>query len=456
MDLLATSGDITMTWTSPIIPKLYSNDSDINPFDKPINAEEESWIGSLINIGAMIGPFPFGYIAGRFGRKIGLLCIAIPHIISYLTLAFSKSVYLYYFARTIGGIAVGGGYTLLPMYVAEVTEDSNRGMFSVTLNIFWTFGNLLSYVIGPYTSITWFNVILACVPTSFFILFLLLAPETPYYLLTKNQNIEAEKSLLKLRSNNKKLVDDEIKRMKLMIENENQDVSFFELFKSKTYFKGLFISFILIVAQQLSGVNAVMFYTQEIFSEAGADNIAPEIASIIIGLICFSCSFVVPFVADRAGRRIFLMISCFGSAIAHLVFGIFFYLKTSTDVDISPVSWLPLASLIFYFIMFTMGLGPLPWTVSSELFPTNIKPFAAALVSFSCWTTSFFVTKFFGDLNNWLGVAGTFWIFGGACFLTFIFILVYVPETKEKSFAEIQEILDKNKVNSLKKCIRCA
>ncbi|KAH0813528.1 hypothetical protein GEV33_009263 [Tenebrio molitor] len=125
-DLLATSGDITMTWTSPIFSKLYSNDSEVNPFGKPITTDEDSWIGSLINIGAMIGPFPYGFIGEKYGRKIGLLAISIPHIISYLTLAFSRTVYLYYFARLLGGIAVGGGYTLLPMYVAEVAEDSNR------------------------------------------------------------------------------------------------------------------------------------------------------------------------------------------------------------------------------------------------------------------------------------------------------------------------------------------
>ncbi|KAJ3626804.1 hypothetical protein MTP99_017272 [Tenebrio molitor] len=126
VDLLATSDDITMTWTSPIFPKLYSNDSEVNPFDKPITTDEESWIGSLINIGAMIGPFPYGFIGEKYGRKIGLLAISIPHIIAYLTLAFSRTVYLYYFARLLGGIAIGGGYTLLPMYLAEVAEDSNR------------------------------------------------------------------------------------------------------------------------------------------------------------------------------------------------------------------------------------------------------------------------------------------------------------------------------------------
>ncbi|KAH0810264.1 hypothetical protein GEV33_012527 [Tenebrio molitor] len=125
-----------MTWTSPIFPKLYSNDSEVNPFDKPITTDEDSWIGSLINIGAMIGPFPYGFIGEKYGRKIGLLAISIPHIISYLTLAFSRTVYLYYFARLLGGIAVGGGYTLLPMYVAETSgRDALETAREYNLNV---------------------------------------------------------------------------------------------------------------------------------------------------------------------------------------------------------------------------------------------------------------------------------------------------------------------------------
>ncbi|CAH1375889.1 unnamed protein product, partial [Tenebrio molitor] len=444
VDLLATSGDITMTWTSPIFPKLYSNDSEVNPFDKPITTDEDSWIGSLINIGAMIGPFPYGFIGEKYGRKIGLLAISIPHIISYLTLAFSRTVYLYYFARLLGGIAVGGGYTLLPMYVAEVAEDSNRGMLSATLSIFWTFGNLIPYVIGPYTPIVWFNVILACIPTAFFILFFLIVPESPYYLIEKNRIPQAEQTLMKLRSHNKKVVETDIERIKLELKKNEQKENFFDLFKSKVYIKGLVISLVLIIAQQLSGVNAVLFYTQEIFEAAGANGMSPEISSIIIGLVIFLSSFGTLFLSDRLGRRLLILISLLGVFFTHLAFGIFFYLQSSTEVDVTPISWLPLLSLIVYFVLFVIGIGPLPWTVSSELFPTSVRPYAATLVSCACWTTSFIVTKFFNDLNESIGQGETFWLFGGFCFVAWIFSIFFLPETKGKSFQQIQEIL-KNK-----------
>ncbi|KAJ8977234.1 hypothetical protein NQ317_003809 [Molorchus minor] len=122
VNLLATSGDITLSWTSPVYPRLYSNDTSINPIGRPITEEEDSWLGSLVTIGATIGPFPYSFIGERFGRRIGLLCVAVPHIISYFTLAFARHIYLFYFGRIFGGFAMGGGYALLPMYIAEISE----------------------------------------------------------------------------------------------------------------------------------------------------------------------------------------------------------------------------------------------------------------------------------------------------------------------------------------------
>ncbi|XP_063918717.1 facilitated trehalose transporter Tret1-like [Zophobas morio] len=441
VDLLATSGDITITWTSPIIPKLYSNDSDENPFGRSITEDEESWIGSLINIGAMLGPFPYGFIAEKYGRKFGLLSTAIPFIISFVTLAFANSIYLYYFARLLAGIAIGGGYTLLPMYVAEVAEDSNRGTLSVTLNIFWTFGNLIPYVIGPYTPILAFNIVLAAIPAAFFVLFLLMGPESPYYLISVNKMEQAQESLMKLRSNNKKAVENEMSYIKSELQENKDNTSIIDFFKSRIYMKGLVISFVLILTQQLSGINAILFYTEEIFQDAGANGLSPEVSSIIIGLVVFLSSFGTPFLVDRLGRKLLLLVSLLGVSLAHVTFGVYFYFKASPNYDATPISFLPIVSLITFIIMYNIGLGPIPWTVSSELFPTSVKPYAAALVAWACWTTSFLVTKFFNNLNESVGEGETFWLFSGFCFAGWIFTLFYVPETKGKSFQDIQDIL---------------
>lgn len=440
MDLLATSGDIAATWTSPMIPKMRSNDPKINPFGTPITDDEISWISSLINIGAMIGPYPYSYIAEKLGRKVALLCIAIPLIVSYLIHAFSSTVYWYYTARILAGLSLGGSTTLLPMYIAEIAEDSNRGMLSVTLNIFWTLGNLIPYVLGPYLPVSWFNGILACIPSFFFVLFLIIAPESPYFLINNQKTVKAEKSLMKLRGIGKNEIESELNHIKSVLEHD-QHGHFSDIFKTKICLKALGICLFLITAQQLSGINAVLFYTQEIFEEAGVDDIPADISAIVIGLVLFSSSFVTPFFADSAGRRVLLIVSELGMIIAHLSFGVYFYFQETNIVDVAPLFWMPLASLVFYIVMFNLGLGPISWTLCSELFSNNVKSIACSLISTMSWLSAFVITKFFNDLNLMLGKSGTFWFFGGACFLTFMFTFFCVPETKGKSFKEIQKML---------------
>ncbi|KAJ8946910.1 hypothetical protein NQ314_008709 [Rhamnusium bicolor] len=193
IDLLATSGDLTLSWTSPVYPKLYSNDSSINPLPRPITEDEDGWIGSLVMIGAMTGPFAAGFISEKYGRRIALLCLAIPHMVSLFTMAFAHNVYLFYFGRLFAGLSTGGGYTVLPVYIAEISQDSTRGPYTQTLNVFWALGNFLPYAIGPYLSMIWFNLILACLPTIFFVLFLILGPETPYYLVMRKKDKRSRK-----------------------------------------------------------------------------------------------------------------------------------------------------------------------------------------------------------------------------------------------------------------------
>ncbi|CAH0555872.1 unnamed protein product [Brassicogethes aeneus] len=437
--LLAITGDSTLTWTSPMYPKLYSNDTKVNPLGKPITEEQDTWIGSLISIGAMVGPFLFVHLAENYGRKLALLCIAIPHITSFLTLAFAKNIYLYYFARLLGGLSEGAGYSVMPMYIAEISEDSNRGMFLSMLNCFWTFGNFFPYAIGPFMKAMWFNVVLACLPITFFITFLFFAPETPYFYAKKNRFDEAEKSLRSLRNVDDKLLKIELEHIKSSIANEEHG-SIKDIIKSRPLQKALTISVVLVCIQQLSGFNAIVSYLLIIFNSSGSA-IPDEIACIIFGALLFASSFFAPFITDRWGRKILLITSCLGIFLSHIALGSFFYVKNNTTASIEPIKWLPIVSLLCFNVFFNVGLSPIPWSLSAELFPSSVRSSAATITSSSCWMTSFFVTKCFNMMVDHLGNAGTFWFYAWICFFGGIFTLFFVPETKGKSFVEIQSIL---------------
>lgn len=313
---------------------------------------------------------------------------------------------------------------------------------SVTLSVFWNLGGFIPYLIGPYMSIKMFNLVLLALPVSFFVIFLVIAPETPYFLVKHNQKEKAEELLRRLRHQDEEYVKKELEDIVKLTSSEVK-AQWSDLIATKSAKRALFISVTLIISNQLCGINALLFYLQPIFEATGSE-IRADLASIIVGFVLFISSFILPFIADRVGRKTLLIVSSLGMCLFMCIIGSFFYLKDNYDfyhLDLSSAYFVPILCLICYIILFNLGIGPLPWTVSSELFPSNIKSTASSIMSMTCWTMSFLVTKFFPSSNETLGRGPTFWVFGGFSFLSGMFCIVYVPETNRKTFLEIQNML---------------
>lgn len=441
MGLLATSGDITSTWTSPVYPKLYSNDSSINPLGRPITEDEDGWIGSLVYVGATLGPLPFGLIAEHCGKKIALLLIGIPHVIGYITMAFARNIYLFYFGRLIGGLAMGAGYALSSLYVAEIAEHSKRGMHSVTLGVFWCFGNFLPYAIGPFLSIMYFNLIVASIPVLFCVSFGIFATESPYYLVGINQDEKARQVLMLLRSRETHEVEEELKHIKNVVKNE-QHGHFSDIIRNLGLRKAFIISEVMVIFQQFSGMNAIAFYQQPIYKESGS-KISPEISSAVTGVVVLVCSFIMPVIIDKYYRKTLFVFSATATSITLAAMGTFFYLKENTHVDTKPIFWLPITSILIYNLAMGFGFNILPWTISSELFPKNVKQLAASTLSSTSFIAAFIITKFFNNLRDCLGIGGSFWLFSGVCAIAAVFGIIWIPETRGKDFLQIQAMLQR-------------
>lgn len=438
-NLLALTGDTALTWSSPMLPKLESNDTSVNPLGKPITQAEESWIGSLQYIGAMSGCFGFSYLADRIGRKPTLVLLAIPHIVSYISFAFATTVELIYFGRFLGGISLASVYVILPMYISEIAEDSYRGTLLVSYSTFASFGDLFPYIVGPYVSVMWFNISVAVFPILFLVLFPFVAPESPHYYVQKGQLLQAEDSLKRLRSTDE--VDEaELESIRNEIE-ENRQSNIIDSLRSRHVVKGFVIGLGLSMLQQLSGIGAVLSYTEIIFQATGS-HISSDVSSIIVGVVLFLASFGGPLIVDRKGRKFLLICSSTGMIISQFFLGLYFYLQDH-DTNMSAFYWLPIVCLVVFTITFNIGFGPLPFTMTSEILPSNCKFMLATVIGFMGWASSFIVTKFFNDLNEALGEGGTFWLFSGVCMFALGFIILYVPETKGKSFQEIQALLSR-------------
>lgn len=441
VNLLAIAGDINITWTSPVYPKLYSNDRSKNPLGRPITQDEDSWMGSLMNIGAMLGTFPFGFLAQKLGRKVALLSVAPAHFIAYLSMAFAKHVYIYYFGRFLSGLAVGGGYTLLPMYIAEIAEDSTRGIYGVTLGVFWSFGNFLPYAIGPFLSIKTSNLIFAAIPVLFFVTFAISGTESPYFLLAGNKVTQAENVLMKLRSAEKDAVQFELVRIQMLLREETHG-TWMDIFSQKDLRKFLAVSLCLISFQQLVGSNVISFYMQSIIDSAGT-NLSSAFSSVGMGICFLISSMIVPFIIERFGKKSITIFSSIGNSISLSSLSVYFYIKEHTDWDISSLFWLPALSLVSSIFTFQIGLGITPWTISSELFPNKVRASAATAVSATCWVMSFLVTKYFDDMVDLLSNAGVFLFFSGMAIACAVFTYVFVPEEKGKMLGQVKDMLSR-------------
>lgn len=151
-------------------------------------------------------------------------------------------------------------------------------------------------------------------------------------------------------------------------------------------------------------------------------------------------TLVAAIIVDRLGRRALLLASGTLMALCTGVLGAYFYVKEQ-GVDVANIGWVPIMSLCVFIIMFSLGFGPVPWLMMSELFARDIKGMAGAISGTFNWMLSFMITKTFGNLQSAIGPGPTFWLFSGVTLAGIIFVFVCVPETKGKSLAEIQALL---------------
>lgn len=430
-----------VTWSSPVIPKLNNATRiDENPLGRLISESEGSWLGSLLNVGAAIAPFPTGFSSGKIGRKPTLIIITIPYIVSAFILAFAKNIYLYYFARILGGAALGATFTIVPVYVSEISENDIRGILGAMMNIFVTVGILVSFAIGPFTSVTWYCIScsilpLICLGTLYCI------PESPYFFMGKNKVDEAARILETTRKNTQnEAIQKEIEDIKYFVEIGSQG-KFSDLFTLKAARKGLTISCMLMVFQQLSGINAITFYVESLFAESGS-HVTPEVSSIIFGAAQAAATFITPFFIDSYGRKTLLFISAIGMVLSETSLGVYFYLKENSE-NVSDLNWMPITCLTVYIATHNLAFAPVPWLIMSEVFPDKVRLIAADVVTCFSWCLSFLMTFLMAPLQNAITIAGTFFFFSAWVVVAIFFVIFYVPETKGRSFQEIQDILNK-------------
>ncbi|XP_044003478.1 facilitated trehalose transporter Tret1-like [Aphidius gifuensis] len=446
--LSAFASSAMVAWTSPTLQKLEKNNpvAEDNPFGHAITADESSWISSLPILGTVFGCFFFGYLAKRWGRRKSLLFSVIPFSVSWIFVGLAKSVTILCIGRIIGGIAIGAPLSVIPMYTAEISDKSIRGTLSSFMQVFLNIGWIFSFSIGPFVSynILWMSC--ATLPFLFFITFYLM-PESPYYLATQGKHEKMIQVLIKFRGNiSRDFIEAEADEIEDCVQAAAKlETSIMDLFRIPSNFKALWYSCLMFVFQNSSGAVVILYNAESIFTATGvSDTISPAVSTIIIGIVQLVFCCITPLFVDNWGRKILLILSGIGETMSLAALGLYFYLAENADNgdgDVSGISWLPITSMIFFFATYSIGWGPLPWTVMSEIFASDIKTKAFAIITTIHGLVAFLILKFFPTIVVHFGMYSVFWLFAIISFISILFTIFVLPETKGKSLQEIQKQL---------------
>ncbi|XP_050096987.1 facilitated trehalose transporter Tret1 isoform X2 [Anopheles aquasalis] len=419
-------------YTSPALVSMQNR--NITAFE--VTSQSGSWVGGIMPLAGLAGGILGGPMIEYLGRKNTILATATPFIISWLLIGCATHVSMVLVGRAMSGLCVGIASLSLPVYLGETVQPEVRGTLGLLPTAFGNIGILLCFVAGNYLDWSGLAFLGAALPVPFLLLMFLI-PETPRWYVSRNREDRARKALQWLRGR-KADVEPELKGIAKSHQEAERHASksaMLDLLK-KSNLKPLMISLGLMFFQQLSGINAVIFYTVTIFKSAGS-TIDENICTIIVGCVNFIATFIATVLIDRLGRKILLYISDVAMIITLMTLGTFFYMKNNGD-DVSNIGWLPLAAFVVFVLGFSLGFGPIPWLMMGEILPGKIRGSAASVATAFNWSCTFVVTKTFADITDAIGNHGAFWMFGSVCIIGLLFVILYVPETQGKSLEDIE------------------
>lgn len=397
-------------------------------------------------LSALFGGLAGGSLIELLGRKWTILVTDLLFIVSWLLTSVAQEVWYLYAARVLAGFSVGIGSLVLPVYLGETIQPEVRGALGLLPTAFGNVGILVCFVAGSYLKwdhLAWLGVAL---PVPFLVL-LFLIPETPRWYIAKGEKEKSKEALQWLRGKDTDIEEEFNELKKSQEESDKTESSLGDLFQ-KHNLKPLLIALGLMFFQQMSGINAVIFYTTTIFKMAGS-TIDNSLCTIIVGIVNFASTFIATVLIDRLGRKVLLYISAISMCITLATLGTYFYVSNVIGVDVSDYGWVPLASFVVYVLGFSLGLGPIPWLMMGEILPSKIRGPAASLATAFNWTCTFVVTKTFVDIIDKIGPHGTFWLFSAVILVSIVFIALWVPETRGQSLQDIERQLAGMKVRRM-------
>lgn len=397
------------------------------------NLQTEIAASSLL-LGCLLGAASASMVGDRYGRKKSLIFSAVLFALSALGAAAASTVVFFSVARLLGGLAIGLASVLTPVYIAEISPPKNRGTLVSLNQLAIVIGILAAYLVNWQVSRlgegSWrWMLAIAAIPSIAFLVGLLAIPESPRWLISRGRQKEGERVLARIFGAS--AAKEQVEAVQRAAAGE--EGSWHEVF-SPNMRKRLAVGMTLALFSQITGINTVLYYGSIIISEhfPGQSTGMALAANVIIGAVNLIFTVVAMVFLDRWGRRAILMTASGGMALALTA------LVIALNVHGAPAV-LILISILLYVAFFALGMGPGPWLIISEIFPTKVRGRAASIATSTLWSGTLVVTFTFLTLVNILKLWGTFAIYGALSLACFAFIWKMVPETKGRTLEQIQE-----------------
>jgi sugar porter (SP) family MFS transporter len=401
-----------------------------------LNPVEHGLTVSIALIGTIIGSLTGSIPSDRLGRRNTLMIIAALYLVSSLGTAFATDWYFFLLFRLLGGLGVGASSVTAPVYISEIAPAAKRGRLVALFQFNVVFGILLSYfsnyLIGEDGETAWRWMLgVQAFPSLLFLILLQLVPESPRWLILKKGKVDEARAVLQIV--NPDNYEAEIESIKNNKPPENASRNASQLLSRKYRFP-VFLAVAFAVFNQVSGINAIIYYAPRIFEMTGLGRTSSLLSTVGIGAVNFIFTLIAINFIDRIGRKTLMLIGSIGLIATLGLVAQAFYSNNFSG-------WAVTVYLLVYIAFFAFSQGAVIWVFIAEIFPNQVRAKGQTLGSFTHWVMAALIAFSFPMLAEKLGGGNTFLFFSIMMVLQLVFVWKVMPETKGKSLEQIERSL---------------
>lgn len=404
--------------------------------DLDLSSRGQEIVVSVILVGAMVGALGSGRLAGRFGRRRVVMWVAVVFALGAVGAALAPGAEALVAARFVLGLAVGGASNMVPVYIAEVAPAAIRGRLMVLFQLMVAIGQLLAYLCGwLFAGSGGWRIMfaLAVIPAVVLAVGMVKLPESPRWLVDKKREGDAQAVLRRLRPQGADVAAEfaGIRDVATAAPPVNR-----RAMAQPWVRPALVVALGVAAFSQLTGINAIVYYAPTMLSDAGFGDSVALLTGIGIGVMLVVAGISGAIAVDAIGRRRTMLVFIPLSGLSMAVLGVAFLVGDSTAQH-----WVVIVSLFAYILFNGIGMQSVVWLIAPEILPLSVRGPATSLATLTVWGFDLLIAVTALTAINAIGRSGTFFVYAAMNVLCVLFVLLKVPETRNKSLEDIEKAL---------------